>query len=191
LNVSAEYDDSILLKYIIAPKLYIYTISGSSPHKNLAVLIRAFNLFLQKRKDIEIRLVVSGVPNPLEYLKANKLEPENIIFTDYISNQGKNSLLRNCRIFMFLSKEEGFGMPPAEAAFNYCNILLSDIPILRELYNDCAHFTSLNDINIISDDINTYWDYVPDYNKDQCISKFNWNSDARIMLGKFNELIKG
>lgn len=55
------------------------------------------------------------------------------------------SLYRHASAFIFPSRQEGFGLPILEAFANECPVLLSDIPIFREVAGDAAKYFKLDD----------------------------------------------
>jgi len=127
INNTLDVDDSILKKYELTSKKYIYTISGEATHKNLKFLLDSFNVLQKEYKNYT--LVVSGVSKNQQHLFVN----ENVILTEFISNEEKNSLIKNAEFFAFASLKEGFGIPLIEAMSLNQNILASDIPVFKEI----------------------------------------------------------
>lgn len=171
-NISEDKNDDILKKLGITKNEYFYTISGTSPNKNLNFTIKAFELF-NSMTDNRFKLVITGVNS-----KNIKNNNPNIIFTDYITEAEKNSLLSNCKLFLFLSKDEGFGVPPLEALYNNCNVLLSNIPNLVELYSEYAHFVDIDSEEKVANKIVEILDKKINYNKDDLLKKFSWEKAA-------------
>ncbi len=105
---------------------YFYSIVGVGQHKNLDLLIESFNRFKTKNKNY--KLIVSGD----FYSKYNNIY-KDIIFTPFISDKEKNSLIKKAELFIFPSLAEGFGIPIIEGLFYNPKVLVSDIPIFREI----------------------------------------------------------
>ncbi len=187
INISKGNDDSIFHKLKLNDHNYIYTISGTSPNKNLTNIIKAFRKFeiLENKK---FKLVITGVANSADYIKKNNLNVDNVIFTGYITNEQKNSLLKKCELFLFLSRAEGFGMPPAEAIYHNCNILMSDIPTLKEIYLGFGNFTSTEDTNLIAKDIKLTIKNHVRYDNGEILNKLNWNFAATTLFEKMIQL---
>ena len=49
-------------------------------------------------------------------------------------------LFNNCDTYIFLSLFEGFSLTPAEALCCGKNVILSDIPVHKEIYNNVVNF---------------------------------------------------
>jgi len=103
-------------KYGIKPGEYYYCVSSMLPHKNLETILKVMEL--RGRRGEKIPLVLSGVGGDTEnFEKAVKALDigDRIINTGYISAEERDGLYENCRLFLFPSVFEGFGMPPVEA----------------------------------------------------------------------------
>jgi glycosyltransferase involved in cell wall biosynthesis len=59
-------------------------------------------------------------------------------------------LFGHAELFVFLSLDEGFGLPPVEALSFGCPVLASDIPVLRETLGDRATFVDPTDPSAIA-----------------------------------------
>ncbi len=72
--------------------------------------------------------------------------PENVEIFHSLNAKDYNDLLRASKFLVSTSLIEGFGRPPADGALAGCDIVLTDIPIYRELYDGMAHFYTPGDI---------------------------------------------
>ncbi len=113
-------DDCRLLRKVL-PELnsdFIYTVLGEDPRKNLDGLLQAFRL-LPVRHRMKYQLVIGGRYRTEAIENAVAKLPDHIrchiLFTNYIADNGLRALYRNCALFAFPSKYEGFGLPLAEA----------------------------------------------------------------------------
>jgi glycosyltransferase involved in cell wall biosynthesis len=120
-------DDNVFKKYNLSSSdIYLYSIVGIGKHKNLNFLIESFNRLLEYKPNYKI--VISGVFKSKYNGRYN-----NVIFTPFISEKEKISLLRNAKLFIFPSLVEGFGIPLLEGLFYNSKVLVSDIPVFREI----------------------------------------------------------
>ena len=123
---------------------YLLFVGGNSKRKNLKNLILAFI----KLNDQKIKLKIVG--NMVNHLKSdNILEHSNIEYLGDVSNDDLINLYINAKMLVFPSFYEGFGLPPLEAISCNCPIIVSDIPVLKEVYGDSALYIdpySIDDI---------------------------------------------
>lgn len=129
-----------LQKFGLEENKYLYTISSLHKHKNLLTILKSL-LYLRK-KGIDLKLVITGVKgssvNELtNFIKINKLG-DNCIYTGYISDKEKFDLLKSCRIFLFPSVFEGFGMPPIESLLVGKKVITTRCTCIPEITCDKA-----------------------------------------------------
>jgi glycosyltransferase involved in cell wall biosynthesis len=73
-----------------------------------------------------------------------------IRFLGRIDDGGLSWLYRHAELFVFLSLDEGFGLPPLEALGFGCPVLASDIPVLRETLGDRVAYADPRDVAAIA-----------------------------------------
>lgn len=106
-------DSELRLLYGIESGKYDYCVSSLLPHKNLDTLLRARALMSERTM-----LVVSGVGGHKEEFESRVRElglEDRVIDIGFVSDEVRDALYDNCRLFLFPSIFEGFGMPPVEA----------------------------------------------------------------------------
>lgn len=126
-NIEEEDFNKTSKELKIEKEKYHYTISALAKNKNLITLLRLMKLIIDTQpKGISNKLVISGIglrqkdadnidSKPLfDYIENNHLQ-EHIIFTGFVTNERRNSLIKNSQFFLFPSVFEGFGMPVIEA----------------------------------------------------------------------------
>ena len=103
-----------------------------SPHKGIDLLIKSFNLVLEKKPNAKLLVVGKQTfGSYTEELKelANEINPESIIFTGFVSDDELPYYYAACDVYTTASLWEGFDIPIAEAnacgkpavAFDLCS----------------------------------------------------------------------
>ncbi len=137
-TISSNTIDKLNLK----GESFILNNGGIDRRKNLKRLIKSIKLVKKIFPDIKLVITGENVPQreALERLtKKMKLE-KNIIFTGFISKKGLWAIIQKSEFICYPSENEGFGLPIAEAIESDKAIILSKIPVFRELANDFALF---------------------------------------------------
>ncbi len=136
---------------------YFLYVGGYDERKNVNFLVEEYLKFSEKHKGhahphrtgvgrAGIPLVLAGgklLKNGL-YKSFDKLENlGNIVKTGFLNEEELACLYRNCLAFVNLSKQEGFNLTILEAANSGAAMILSDIPVHREVAEDSAMFVGL------------------------------------------------
>ena len=112
------------------------------PHKNVERLLDTF-AHLQAKWPA-LHLVFTGnKPPQFEALVATHPAKDSILHLGFLPKDQVMALTRDAAFFMSLSKFEGFNMSAAEAGLLGKALVLSDIPVHRELFSECACFVDL------------------------------------------------
>jgi glycosyltransferase involved in cell wall biosynthesis len=73
-----------------------------------------------------------------------------VVYLGFVSDADLQWLLSNCCLMVFLSLDEGYGLPPLEAAAAGARVLVSDIPVMREVMGASATYVDPLDVPAIS-----------------------------------------
>ncbi len=120
---------------------YLFYVGAFERKKNIARLIKAFNIVAEK--DRELKLVIAGKPtwdDTTEIYDAVSSSPcrDRIVMPGYISVEHKRQLYSNALCFVFPSICEGFGIPVLEAMACGCPVITADNTSLPEVGGDAA-----------------------------------------------------
>jgi glycosyltransferase involved in cell wall biosynthesis len=122
-------------------KQFIMYVGQQSDYKNIKRLGDAHQKLLKTRPDLGLILVgrknVSAFKNEAYFKKKGY---KNIIFTDFISDEQRDWLFKNCDAYLFPSLMEGFGLPGLEAMGYGAPVVSSNATSLPEVYGDAAHY---------------------------------------------------
>ncbi len=136
---------SVSDKYGIEKDGYFYTVSSMLPHKNLSTLIKVMaKINSAENTDSDasslkgIKLVVSGVGGKkdefLEDVKNAGVE-DYVCDTGFVSDEERDALYSNCKMFLFPSTFEGFGMPPVESMMKGAVTVTTRCASIEEITN--------------------------------------------------------
>lgn len=113
---------------------YILYVGSAYPHKRLDLLVDAWQSISSKHPDLS--LVITGKDDV--FLSRIKSQVQNngsdhVLFAGPVNDQELSTLYANASAFVFPSSFEGFGLPPVEALAAGTPVIVSDIPVLREV----------------------------------------------------------
>lgn len=125
-------------------KPYFMYVGKSYAHKNVVTLINAleflpddYSLYLVGEKQIFWDRIVEKVQNKDLLNRVHHL--------GFLSDEELASVYKNAAAFASASYEEGFGLPPLEAMSLSCPLVLSDIPVHKEVCQDAALYFDADD----------------------------------------------
>jgi len=118
--------------------------------------------------------------NLIRISKENNL---NIDFKGAVSEKEKWNLLSRSKLLIFPTSFEGFGMPPMEGLISGCQVLCSNIPILKEIYKNNVHYFKIHDIKDMKKMINFLLKKEVTQKKIPInfIKKFSWENSAKTI----------
>jgi len=107
-----------------------------------------WKMVVQKRPGS--RLVIAGgnaseVAELLDSVRALRLQEEVDVF-GYLSDNEASELLATAKIFVLPSTKEGFSIATADAMSSGCSCIVSDLPALRDVFQDSAIYVPVGDV---------------------------------------------
>lgn len=184
--------EDIKRKYDFSYFLYVGNVKL---HKGLRTLLEAYSLLEQygeKRK-----LVIVGkyenfktsdnyVRNLLKKGTLNK----NVIFTGYVDDNDLVNIMLFASLLIQPSIYEGFGIPPLESLFLGTPVLLSDIPVFREIYSDFpVEYFSCNDASVLCSKMKKHNDQRITLSS-SLKEKYTYKKSAEVILNSINRIIQ-
>jgi len=172
--------------------LYVGTIE---PRKNLNVLLDAYRKIIGSA-GLEPQLVIAGKKGWLTDDLFGRLRElgikDRVHFTGYLPDNDLCALYSSCRIFIYPSKYEGFGLPPLEAMACGAVVIASSTPAVTEVVEDAACLVAPGEVNELAEAMITL---LRDENERRRLSaaglkralQFSWNRTAQLMLGVYRE----
>lgn len=171
-------------------KDYIIFVGNIKKHKGLKILLEAFKLV--KEQDKNLKLVIVGNQNNfrtkdkevIELLEDKKLN-KDIVFTGYVDNKELKKLIAEARMLVQPSLYEGFGIPPLEALVLGTNVIVSDIEVFREVYNESeVEYFEVNNIKKLV--YNIFKNLKIQKEKFKISSHFSYIEVSKIIIKELN-----
>lgn len=171
---------------------FFLTVNPSDVRKNLRLTLDAFAKYIRDNtSDQTSLLVIAGViANQTEYSQWRLNFPEaatRTITLGYVSEQELIYLYRNALTSIYVSFYEGFGIPVIEAYNEACPVILSDIPVFREVAGDAGIYVNPTDSDDLSKAMRLarqsigFRSQYGDLGKTRAI-QFRWKDSARVAL---------
>lgn len=140
----SSVDETVLMdvlgRFGLRPGEFFLYCGGYDRRKNVEYLVSEF-----LHGDFTEQLVLAGgklFDNSL-YCDPVAFKNEKIVRTGFLDGEELAVLYGNCKAFVHLSRKEGFNIPLVEAANCSAPLILSDIPIHREIAGDAAVFVDI------------------------------------------------
>lgn len=133
-RIKAEGDSKS--KFGVEKGSYFFSMSSVAPTKNFKWVIEA------AKQNKDHTFIIAGGTDPKTF-GINSLEENvpNVRYVGRVSDEDAKLLMRDCRAFLFPSYYEGFGIPPMEAlACGAPEVVVSDIPVMHEVYGASVHY---------------------------------------------------
>jgi glycosyltransferase involved in cell wall biosynthesis len=129
----------------LKPGRFLLCVGRLNARKNVNRLMDA--LRAQDLVSDDFPLVVVGEPDGLAIARIDPAD-RRFRFVGGVSDGALRWLYEQCRLFVFPSLDEGFGLPVVEAAVCRAPMVLSDIPAFRELAPAAAFFDPYDEASI-------------------------------------------
>jgi glycosyltransferase involved in cell wall biosynthesis len=127
------------------PESYVLYLGGYEIHKNVESLLRAYTYVYQALGE-DYPLVLAGkrpekaslrFPNYEKLIDVLGLS-DVVKWVGYIDEEDKPAVYRGASCFVFLSRHEGFGLPPLEAMACGVPVISSSVSSLPEVIGDAG-----------------------------------------------------
>jgi glycosyltransferase-like protein len=124
---------------------YVLTVGGIEPRKGSLELLEAYALM----GDPDLQLVIAGGETLFDYRsyrttwdkRAAELGVAPVVLGP-VDDAELPSLVAAAEVFAFPSVKEGFGLAPMEALAAGVPLVVSDLPVFREIFRDAASYAT-------------------------------------------------
>jgi glycosyltransferase involved in cell wall biosynthesis len=182
------------------PENYILFVGNIKPHKNLIILLKAYNN-LSKKTRLTYKLVVLGRENGFinsdkevfKYIEKYNLT-DHVFFTGYLDDEKIPLIYKQAKLFVFPSIYEGFGLPILESMASGTPVISSNAASLTEVGGDASiYFNPSNStelqkkIELVLNNSKLKNEHIEKgFNQ---IKKFSWDTSSKEHIKLFKGVI--
>jgi glycosyltransferase involved in cell wall biosynthesis len=120
------------------PEQFILTVGAHRPHKNHQTLVKALARLPEHISLVIIGYFDRGFSDPLPGLIAELGVGSRVMLVPRMPEEWLPAVYRAASVFAFPSLAEGYGMPVLEAMAAGVPVVMSDLPVLREIAGSAA-----------------------------------------------------
>ncbi|GAA2164308.1 glycosyltransferase family 1 protein [Pedococcus bigeumensis] len=131
---------------------FVLSVGRLNVRKNLARTIEAAGLSssITPQRPLLVVGAAQGKADETSPAVERAVAEGTVRFLGHVSDDELAWLYRRADLFVFLSLDEGFGLPPIEARACGTRVLASDIPVLRETMGEDATYVDPTDVEAIA-----------------------------------------
>lgn len=175
------------------PGEYILMVGTLEPRKNLELVIKAFERFLNHS-------LISSRKKPIELVVVGKygwgerpISNHNIKFLGFIDKKELPSLYSGAKVLIYPSLYEGFGLPVLEAMACGCPVICSNQGSLKEIVNSAALIVDTQTEEDITSKLTQI--FIDEELRKiliekglENVRKFDWDKSAKKIISLYNKL---
>ncbi len=136
-------DDTILARHGLGAKPFVLAVSSLNPNKNFRAVERAMGRLGTLASAVDV--VVAGGTNEQIFRTAGRPSGGPLKYIGYVSDGELRALYERAACFVYPSLYEGFGLPPLEAMWCGCPVVVSRTTSLPEVCGDAALYCDPHD----------------------------------------------
>ncbi len=179
------------------PDNFLFFLGNTDPKKNTPGTLKAFSDYLKKYNNNDLFLVMLDYEkNELEKILNEIGDPElksKIVLTGYVKNTDLPAIYSQCKIFLYPSLRESFGIPMLEAMRCGVPVITSNTSSMPEVSGDAAYIVDPYKPEEITNGINEL--LTNEKLRHQLIekgykqsAKFSWENMAKNVLKLYEEV---
>ena len=180
--INIKPDESIFQKINIKKKNYVLAVSSLNPSKN-------FKLILETAKSMpEVNFIIAGGSNSNVFKAQGFKITKNMKFIGYVTDEELVALYKYASCFVYPSLYEGFGLPPLEAIYFNCPVIVSDIDVFKEIYGNNVLYCDKNKVSSLKEKILYLYNNKNAISNEQILNKYKWNNTLNNILKELKML---
>lgn len=173
-------DDCAIRKYKLKKKEYFFSISSLDLNKNFKWIVA-----VAQKNPNQIFAIAGGMNVKVFSNKFDFDVPENLKFLGYVTDEESKALMQNCKAFLFPSFYEGFGIPPLEALSVGSSVIVSDIPVMHEIFGNTVHYIDPHNANVDIENLLL----EPVESAETVLEKYSWEKSADLLFKTLKDFV--
>jgi glycosyltransferase involved in cell wall biosynthesis len=177
---------------------FLLFVGTLEPRKNLLTLLKALEQIIGD-SSLRPQLVIAGGEGWLmdelsTFIKKASIG-DRLCLTGYLKDDELCALYSSCKVFIYPSIYEGFGLPPLEAMACGAPVIAGRIPALQETLGSAAHLVEPMNVEALAKSIAGLLQDENQRNRlasagQQQAAKFSWERTARLTLDVYQKLLE-
>lgn len=159
----------------------LLSVGNRMPHKNFPGLLAALATIEPAARPVAV-IAGSRLPDPLAAEVARLGLERDVVLPGWVSDEQLEALYQRAALYACPSLVEGFGLPVVDALRRRVPVLAHDVPVLREVGGDAAHYADATDADAfgaaITAALRTPADDAARAHAQQWASRFTWDAAA-------------
>lgn len=176
---------------------YFLAVGALTPRKNLATLIRAFDLWLSRGERENYTLKIAGASHVSDKgykaLMSELRQPEKIEFLGRVSDNDLELLYREAQLFCMPSAMEGFGIPVLEAMMTHTPVMSARNSALTEVVGSGGLLLPTYDVEAWAKGFDQALEQGPELVSRglEQVKKFDWEISTEVIARALREKLNG
>jgi glycosyltransferase involved in cell wall biosynthesis len=176
---------------------FLLFVGTLEPRKNLLTLLKAFDQIV-RQTSLRPQLVIAGghgwlMDETFSFIKHSAIG-DRLRLTGYLGDEELRALYSSCRIFVYPSLYEGFGLPPLEAMACGAPVIAGRVAALQEVLGSAARLVDPLDVEALAGSIVELIENDQERrrlasNGPKHAAKFSWAETARRTLKVYRDAL--
>ena len=176
---------------------FLFFVGTLEPRKNLLTLLKAFDQIV-RQTSLRPQLVITGgegwlMDETFSFIKHSGIG-DRLRLTGYLGDEELRALYSSCRIFVYPSLYEGFGLPPLEAMACGAPVIAGRVAALQEVLGSAARLFDPLNVEALAGSIVELMENDEERrrlasNGPKHAAKFSWAETARRTLQVYRDVV--
>jgi len=176
---------------------FLLFVGTLEPRKNLLTLLKAFDQIV-RQTSLRPQLVITGgegwlMDETFSFIKHSGIG-DHLRLTGYLGDDELRALYSSCRIFVYPSLYEGFGLPPLEAMACGAPVIAGRVAALQEVLGSAARLFDPLNVEALAGSIVELMENDEERrrmasNGPKHAAKFSWAETARRTLNVYRDVV--